>query len=97
MKNEIKRFTFVPKILALKLLFPFKPGGSAVLTGAQRGLSAAIPPIILQDKMCVTQAVQRVPAPGDDLLVPVWDTDMLGAKSSPAQDKMALHDCPKDL
>lgn len=96
-KNAIKRFTFVPKILALKRLFPFKPGGSAALTGAQRVLSAAIPHITLQDEICVTQAVQGVPSPGDDLPAPVWDTDVLGANSPPAQDKLALHGCPKDL
>lgn len=48
----------------------------------------------LQDEICETQAVQRVPAPGQDLPVPVWDTDVLGASS---QDKLALQDCPKGL
>lgn len=65
-----------------------------VLTGSQRGLSAAIPPMTLQDEICETQAVQRVPAPGQDLPAPVWDTDVLGASS---QDKLALQDCPKGL
>lgn len=48
-------------------------------------------------RLCVTQTVQRVPVQGDDPLAQVWDTDVLGANSPPAQDKLALCDCPKDL
>lgn len=78
------------------MAFSFKPGGSAALTGSRRGWSAAVPASTLQDEICVTQAVQRVPAPGDDLLAPVWDTDVLGANPPLAQDKVALCDGPKD-